>query len=293
MDTPILSIIIPTYNRHHLLERAVNSALAQTVENIEVIVVDDASSDPVNLPEYPRLKVIHLNTNRGVSAARNIGAKAANGQWITYLDDDDELLPHMAHVSLKGLAETTLPKPVALLSGIDVIDEAGQFCKNRLPPTLPRGSHYMLEELEPGKSFLCKQTMVVEREVLLSIGGFDESFPSRVSTELFLRLNLVCSILGLPIVTYRLCAHGGSRISQKSSLRQSSFERLVNKHRALFEAHPKQFSQFVFEHAIKLYELDQKGATFSNMLWAIRLAPRYMFPRVASLLKQRLLRNES
>lgn len=155
MSSPLLSIIIPTYNRPHLLPRAVESALAQTIEDFEVIVVDDASPEAVNLPEHPRLKVIRQPENRGGSAARNVGAKAARGQWITYLDDDDLLLPHMAEVSLEALAKghPSLPKPIAVLSGIEVIGEDGQVKQTRIPPTLPKGSHFGLEEIKPEQSF--------------------------------------------------------------------------------------------------------------------------------------------
>ncbi len=126
MTNPILSIIIPTYNRSHLLRRAVNSALAQTVEDIEVIVVDDASPESVQLPEHPKLRIIRLLENSGGAAARNAGAKAARGRWITYLDDDDELLLHMVKVSLEALAKTNLPKPVAAISSIEVFNEDGE-----------------------------------------------------------------------------------------------------------------------------------------------------------------------
>ena len=280
MNNPLLSIIIPTYNRPYLLPRAVNSALAQTVEDIEVIVVDDASPERVQLPEHPKLSIIRLPQNSGGAAARNAGAKAARGSWITYLDDDDELLPNMAAVSLEALANTNLPKPVAALSGIEVVKSKGKVTKKRLPPTLPLGSYFCLEDIEPGKSFFCKQTMVVERDVLLGIGGFDESFSSRVHTELFLRLNPVCSILGLPVVTYRLFKHEGSQVSKNSSLRQISFKRLIHKHDHIFQARPKAFAKFVFQHAQRSYELGQTRAAFLNLLWAIRIAPRKTLSRL-------------
>ena len=92
MNNILLSIIIPTYNRPQFLPRAVNSALQQTVEEVEVIVVDDGSDEPVTLPEHSQLKVIRLSQNSGNAVARNVGLKAAKGQYVTYLDDDDQLL---------------------------------------------------------------------------------------------------------------------------------------------------------------------------------------------------------
>lgn len=291
MSNPLISIIIPTYNRPQLLPRAVKSALEQTVDDLEVVVVDDASAEPVNLPEHPRLKIVRLSVNSGIATARNAGALAARGRWLAYLDDDDQLLPHMAEVSLEALASTTLPLPVAVLSGLEVVNEHGQIIQTRLPPTLPRGSHFHLEEIEPGQSFLSKQTLVVEREVLLGIGGYDEAFGSREHTEMFLRLNPVCSLLGLPVVTYRHFVHSGSRLSRDRSLRQVDFNRLVSKHESLFKAHPKTFANFVYEHARTSHKLGHRRAAFSSLCWAMRLDPLYTLARVASIRSRSPLQN--
>ncbi|TVP59428.1 MAG: glycosyltransferase family 2 protein [Nodularia sp. (in: Bacteria)] len=289
MPYPLLSIIIPTYNRPQLLPRAVKSALAQTLEDIEVIVVDDASNQPVNLPAHPQLKIIRLSKNGGTAAARNIGAKTARGRWITYLDDDDELLPHMAQVSLEALSNTTLSKPVAVLSSLEVVNQDGKFVSQRIPPTLPRGSHFFLEEIESGMSFFSKQTLVVEREIFLSIGGYDESFTSRVHTEMFLRLNPICSILGLSTVSYRLYIHDGPRISRDPLLRQVNFERLVYKHKSLLLQHPQAFAQFLYEHAVRSFELGQKRAALATLLWALQLAPKNTLLRVLAPYKNKIL----
>lgn len=273
MKNPELSIIIPTYNRPKLLHRAINSALAQTLPDVEVIVVDDASPEPVRLPEQPNLRVIRLSENRGHALARNVGAQAARGRLLSYLDDDDILLPEMAEVSLKSLENTDLPQPVALISALEVVNSDGKVIKKRIPPTLPKGSHYFLEKIPAGQSFLTKQTLVIERDLLLDIGGFDESFKSRVHTEFFLRLNPVCSLLGIPVVTYRLYRHQDTRLSTTHTLRQESFKRLLDKHKTVFEKHPKTFAKFVYEHACRSYESGQLGAAMYFMLWAMRLDP--------------------
>ncbi len=150
---PLLSIVILTYNRPQLLERAVRSALSQTVQDLEVIVIDDGSSVPVNLPEHPKLRVVRLPENRGLAAARNAGAQAARGRWISYLDDDDELLPCFAEVSLDALAQSSLPSPVLVLSGLEVIEKGGRVIETHVPPTLPRGSLFNLEPIPEHHSF--------------------------------------------------------------------------------------------------------------------------------------------
>lgn len=280
MQDTLLSIIIPTYNRPQLLLRAVNSALGQTIEDFEVIVVDDCSSEPIDLPEHPRLRMIRLPENKGGSAARNIGTEAAKGRWINFLDDDDELLPHMAEVSLKALQQSSLPKPVGAISGIEVVNREGKVIQTRIPPTLPRGSHYGLEDIDSSHSFLCKQTLIVEKQVLLSIGGFDESLPSRIHTDLFLRLNLVCSLLGIERVGYRLYKHNGFQISSDPTRRQAGFERIVEKHQKIFQAHPKMYANFIYEQAIATYKMGQSQEGLKNLVKAMEISPQHTCGRL-------------
>lgn len=281
MSNPLLSIIIPTHNRQNFLPHAVKSALDQTMGNLEVIVVDDGSEPPVDLPPDPRVRLLRLAKSRGVSAVRNIGTNEAKGRWVTYLDDDDRLLPNMVDISLKKISEANVPEPVAVISGLEVVDSQGQITQTRIPPPLrSRGAYFLLEEIEPGYSYLTKQTLVVERDVILQIGGWDETFKSRVTTELFLRLNPVCSIIGLPIVTYQLNAHEGIRISRNLTLRQESFHYLIKKHESLFKAHPKMFANFVYNHAKKSWQLGQKRAAFLNLCWGFQIDPIEVSKRV-------------
>ena len=295
--TPLLTIIIPTYNRPHLLGRAVQSALMQKIEgelegSIEVVVIDDASPQPVEIPaevtDSSRLRIVRLSRNQGGAAARNVGLREAKGRYVTYLDDDDQLLPAMANLSLMAIKNSTLPPPVAALSGIEVVNTAGKAIATRLPPVLPKGAHFFLEEIDPDASFLSKQTLVVERELLLSLGGFDESFSSRVHTELFLRLNPVCSLVGLAVVTYRLISHEGNRLSRSPTLRQVNFDRLIAKHRPIFEAHPKQFAKFVYDHAQTSAQLGQPKAAFKAFAWAYRIHPLHSLWLTLRALKWRL-----
>ncbi len=89
-----ISVVIPSYNRAHTLQRALQSVLAQHSPADEIIVVDDGSSDQTAelLQQYPDVSLIQQN-NKGVSAARNRGITAARGEWIALLDSDDEWLP--------------------------------------------------------------------------------------------------------------------------------------------------------------------------------------------------------
>lgn len=92
LPLPKVSIIIPTYNRKHLLEPALTSVFKQTYSNTEIIVVDDCSTDGTSgwiEKNYPAVNLISLNKNRGAAGARNVGIEAAKGEYIAFLDSDD------------------------------------------------------------------------------------------------------------------------------------------------------------------------------------------------------------
>lgn len=94
----LVSVIIPTYNRGDLISRAIASVIAQTYQNLEIIVVDDASTEDIAQAiahiNDPRLRYLRHETNLGGSVARNTGIKAAQGEFVAFLDSDDTWLPH-------------------------------------------------------------------------------------------------------------------------------------------------------------------------------------------------------
>ena len=102
-----VSVIIPTYNRGNLIIKSIKSVLNQTFKNLEVIVIDDGSSDNtehlVNKITDKRLKYVKLSSNKGSSNARNIGIKNANGQFISFQDSDDIFYPNKIEKQLQNI----------------------------------------------------------------------------------------------------------------------------------------------------------------------------------------------
>ncbi len=94
---PFVSIVMATYNRSDLLGRAVDSVLNQTYKNIDLIIVDDGSTDDTSefLKKYtdPRIRVFKHEVNRGATAAKNTGLRQVTGEWFTFYDSDDEMVP--------------------------------------------------------------------------------------------------------------------------------------------------------------------------------------------------------
>ena len=112
-DEPLVSVIVPTYNRAAIVTRALRSILDQTYQNTEILVVDDASSD--NTQEViaglrdPRIRYLRHDRNRGGSVARNTGIKAARGEYLAFLDSDDEWLADKLRVQVAAMREKGIP----------------------------------------------------------------------------------------------------------------------------------------------------------------------------------------
>jgi glycosyltransferase involved in cell wall biosynthesis len=171
---PQVSVIVPVYNGAQTIKRALDSVLAQEFSGLEIIVVDDASSDrTVELvAQYPddRLTTIRSAENRGAGAARNKGIAAARGRWVAFLDADDAWKPGKLERQI-GLLERSRKSVAACATGYH-LEKGGrkQAISLNLTPEQFRKDILFGCTISPGS------TLVVERYVFDEIGGFDESF---------------------------------------------------------------------------------------------------------------------
>jgi len=178
------SVIIPSYNRAHLLSRALDSVLAQTLPATEIIVVDDGSSDhTTELISYHYPQVIYLRQeNKGVSAARNRGIQYAKGEWIALLDSDDEWLPEKLASQFALLHEA----PESKLIHADEIWIRNGVRVNQMKKHTKRGGHIFQHCLP-----LCAispSTSLIHRSLFDELGLFDESLPACEDYDLWLRI---------------------------------------------------------------------------------------------------------
>jgi glycosyltransferase involved in cell wall biosynthesis len=105
---PWVTVIVPTFGRPAYLAEAVDSVLGQRERDLECIVIDDASPEPVHVPRDPRLLVVRRTDNGGPAAARNTGLDAARGEVVCFLDDDDLWLPQRLELAAAGLRRAPL-----------------------------------------------------------------------------------------------------------------------------------------------------------------------------------------
>ncbi len=201
-----VSVLIPTYNRAAYLPEAINSALNQTFRDLEVVIVDDGSTDGtgelVRGIHDPRLRYIYQE-NRGVSAALNTAWRAARGEYLARLDSDDVWLPNLLTELVPALDED---------QGLGVIYARAQWMDaqgHTLPQLLGEPEKFPGETL---KSLLysdcvCPIAVVIRRACLEHIGGYDETLPGTEDWDLWLRLAEECGFAYRHTVLARYRSH--------------------------------------------------------------------------------------
>lgn len=182
----LISVVIPTKDRRAFAVEAVRSVLAQTVQELELVVVDDGSTDGTAdclsraFPDA-RLRIVRQG-NLGVSAARNRGARETGGPWLAFLDSDDLWLPQKLERQLDAMKS---PEPLGACYTEEVWYRDGRWAN-------PRNVHAKHDGwIFPHCLPLCivsPSSILLRRRVFDELGGFDESFPACEDYELWLRL---------------------------------------------------------------------------------------------------------
>lgn len=182
----MISVIIPTYNRAHLIRRAVQSVLNQSFTDLEVIVVDDASTDDTqqvveSIPDG-RVRYFRLPKNMGACAARNHGVAHALGQYIAFQDSDDEWLPNKLECQMKHLTESHAN---LVFCAFNRYDADGHFLCTTPPASVTPGP--ITYEQLLFESLASTQTILAEKACFENV-PFTPDFPRLQDWELMLRM---------------------------------------------------------------------------------------------------------
>lgn len=189
---PLVSVVIPLYNKGRYIGEALQSVLSQTVQEFEVIVVDDGSTDGsadrVAEIKDERIRLIH-KVNAGAAAARNTGIMVAQGEWIAFLDADDRWLPHNLECHFKQLEQQP-----------DVQWSAGLFNRRSGTHVTPmKINRELLASQSDGNvvrdalmvlphGFLCTDTMLIRKDVFIEVGSMDQTLRTAEDLDMWLRI---------------------------------------------------------------------------------------------------------
>ncbi len=170
VDDKLISVIVPCYKQARFLGEAIESVLAQTYPNFEIIVVDDGSPDDASevAAGYPCVRYIRQQ-NQGVSAARNAGTRQSKGYYLFFLDADDRLLPDALEVSLNYLK--TYPEAALVYGRNRFISLDGSPLPITHRPSV-EGNHYLALL---GYNYILTGTAMMRRDVFEALGGFNTS----------------------------------------------------------------------------------------------------------------------
>jgi len=214
---PKVTVFIPVHNREHYIRVAVNSILAQTFEDFELVVVEDGSTDRTAdvLAEYadPRLRIIENGENLGIPASRNRGLDAARGEYIALLDSDDHAYPERLARQVKYLDAN--PEITQVGSWCSFMDSNGNMLdKVRRQPLRPEDIHAHL-------LFHCPviNRTVMARTAALQEIGYDTAFPRCQDYDMHSRLVIAeHSLANLPDILVCGREHPGRFTGQTSDL---------------------------------------------------------------------------
>ncbi len=205
---PFVSVIIPTYNRKHLLTRAIDSVLGQIYSDWELIVVDDASEDATGALDVfsgliPNLTYVRLDAHCGVSAARNRGVGLALGEWICFLDSDDQW--HRDKLK-KQVAWHDVNREYRIVQTREI------WIRNNVrvnPPKTHEKIHGFQFKESLHRCMITPSSVMMEKALFLEAGGFNESLPACEDYDLWLRITCryPVGLIDEPLLT-RYGGHG-------------------------------------------------------------------------------------
>ncbi len=279
---PAVSVVIPVYNRAHLLGRSLASVVNQTCQDFEVLVIDDCSSDDpaavVRQFDDERIRYVRQPHNQGVAAARNRGLREASAPLVAFLDDDDEWFPEKLEVQLRLFANA--PQELGLVyTGVETVSDNGQVTEQ---VAAARGDLYrelLVRNLLHGGS-----SAMVRRNVIARVGFFDETLPAIEDYDYWLR---ICRYYKVDCVSRPLVRYHDLRdpsTAQEASARRSRNIEANLKARALFyEKHKREMQAHGVAHLFLAQSARRHvSAEWNDAAAARRLAFKAFFMAPAS-----------
>jgi glycosyltransferase involved in cell wall biosynthesis len=271
MSKPTVSVVTPTYNRAHLIGRALRSVLSQSFQDFEVLVMDDASTDDtaavVRAFSDARIQHVHSEHRLGPAAQRNRGMARARGEFVAFQDSDDEWLLDKLEKQVQRLRE--LPEEVAVTQCAVLRHETSGYVQ-RLANRLPRGREG--SEVLRNNANTFTQAWLARKDALLSMGGFDESIRVSEDWEFLIR---ICQRFGFDCDERVLCIvyeSPGSLVHQNDH-RLQGMERILEIHRSGMDRYPEMISRnlYVLGRFHLMFGSAGRGRTL--LIESIRKAP--------------------
>lgn len=255
----VVSVVIPTYERDDILPRALDSVLEQTFADLEVLVVDDNSQDDTSeiIDSYSdnRLEYIRHSENLGANAARNTGIRAASGDYIAFLDDDDMWLESKIERQLEEYQ--SLDSSFGLVyTGRRIIDDE-TIIEEFIPTKSGDIFRYLLR-----RNVIPSETPMIRAECFEKVGMFDIEFRSCQDWDMWLRIARSYKVSFVPKILAVSFWSGTDRISLDYGKKCQGYQLLYRKYRS--EIHGDRLSTWHFVTRLGYYCLLQNLDVFND-----------------------------
>jgi glycosyltransferase involved in cell wall biosynthesis len=250
-----ISVVMPTYNRAHFLGKAIDSVLSQTYENFEVIIIDDNSKDNTTdlLRSYndKRIKYVKNSENRGCGGARNQGIELARGDYITFLDSDDELFSAKFEKQLENFH--TLPKEFGLIycGFCYASGKTGKVVKYISPKLYGNVHNHLLE-----RNLFPIHAPIIRRECFQRCGMLDTTLPACEDWDIWIRISRYYKFTFVPDILAKYNIHGKQKSTEVESVIRAR-ERIVEKYKGELDKRPRLLAKHLKEIA-SLYCLNDQ-----------------------------------
>jgi glycosyltransferase involved in cell wall biosynthesis len=273
---PRFSVVIPTYNRAHLLPRAVRSVLGQTLADFELIVVDDGSTDGtrelVAGMRDPRLRY-GFQPNAGAASARNHGARLATGEFLTFLDSDDEALPHWLESLDRAAREHHAAIVCCGLTKEGSGPEVEKFGRLLLPEDMGAMLGHAVGRFTNGGVF------AMRREVFAAVGGYVDGLRTAEHTDLGIRLVPLARqnrwrIHNVMEPLVRVHVHAGPRLRTDPGELYAGAVQGLRMHRELLRGDPRLHAKLHAIAGVNAVRIGRYPESRHHFLEAVRIDPR-------------------
>jgi glycosyltransferase involved in cell wall biosynthesis len=208
MSSNLVTAVIPTYNYGRFVTQAVDSTLAQTYGNVEILVVDDGSTDDTReqlAPYADRIRYLYQE-NQSVAAARNTGIRAAKGNLIAFLDADDLWHPHKLELQIRYLAD----HPAVHLVAVDRLPEGVSHWPPLTNLAHPRARPITAEELVL-RPYFAPSGVLVRKECFDTVGFFDTSLRNAEDYDMWIRIACRFAVVKLEVPLWWYRVHGNNK----------------------------------------------------------------------------------
>jgi glycosyltransferase involved in cell wall biosynthesis len=276
---PKVSVIIPTYNRAELLRSAIESARNQTFKDLEIIVSDDKSTDHtrevVESFKDPRIKYVLNEGKKGPSATRNTAILVSEGEYIAFLDDDDEWLPDKLQRQVE-LLDYSLSNICGIYSNRLFIDRKSDKILSDDPGTEKHQGNLLYQLMI--KSPIHTSTVVIRKSCLDEIGLFDETISYMEDRDMWIRLSMKWDFEYISKPLTKAYVHGFAHLSRNLEGQTAGREKLLERYHDFLKKNRKSWGALYLCLGAQYCQMKQMKKGRNNIIKGII---KYPFSKIA------------